>query len=375
MAIAHAKLSASGSSRWLNCPGSVKAEEPYSDQSSDSFFAREGSCAHEVADICLKSQNNADYQIGFEHFGVPVDKEMTDYVQEYLDYVRSFETKNTRLWAEERVCFNHVVPEGFGTCDAAVLDFNTKTLNIFDLKYGQGEAVFAENNSQGQLYALGFLNELDFLDDDIETIVIHICQPRKGMFTEWAITKADLLAFGEWVKERAALALSGDAERVPGEKQCRWCKAKDSCRALMGFTQKVLASDFDNLDAMPDPNVITDDEKRLILHSRKIIENFLKAVEESVFERLNKGDDFEGYKLVEGRSVRQWNDAAEDYLVSQLGDNAYNKKLIGITAAEKELGKGSLNDFTYKPAGKPTLALETDKRPAIDVKNDFDIIK
>ena len=140
--IEHAKLSASGSSRWLNCPGSVKAEEGYPNQPS-SAFALEGTRAHEVADLCLKASCDADVYIGKKVLDDVIDAGMAGYVQEYLDYVRSYETATSKLFTEERVDFSHVVPGGFGTLDAAVLDYDTKTCHIFDLKYGKGVKVDA----------------------------------------------------------------------------------------------------------------------------------------------------------------------------------------------------------------------------------------
>ena len=103
---------------------------------------------------------------------------MAHYVQEYLDYVRAHETKKTQLYTEERVDFSNIVPDGFGTMDAAVLDYDTGICHIFDLKYGQGIQVYSFENTQSQLYALGLLNELGFLDV-IKTFRIHIVQPRK----------------------------------------------------------------------------------------------------------------------------------------------------------------------------------------------------
>ena len=49
--------------------------------------------------------------------------------------------------------------------------------------------------------------------------------------TTWEITLEELLAFGEKVKEKAALAMKGEGEVAPSEKTCRYCRAKGKCRA------------------------------------------------------------------------------------------------------------------------------------------------
>ena len=85
---AHAKLSASGSARWLNCPGSVNAEKGVRDKSS--FFAQEGTAAHALAEHCLVNSVDAASQIGQTFEGFKVGVEMSDHVQTYVDYVLQF---------------------------------------------------------------------------------------------------------------------------------------------------------------------------------------------------------------------------------------------------------------------------------------------
>ncbi len=374
MGKAHAKLSASGSGQWLNCPGSIKAQESYKNESS--IYAIEGTQAHEVADICLKENQDADAYIGVEVLGEKVSAEMARYVQEYLDYVRAHEVKNSQLYTEERVDFSHVVPEGFGTMDAAVLDYDTGVCHIFDLKYGRGVQVYAFENTQSQLYALGLLNELGFLDA-IKSFRIHIVQPRKVTPEPWDISVEDLQQFGKYATERAELALTNSAPRVPGDKQCMWCAAKGDCEALAKFCEEIISAEFDDLDgtASLDPSIIPEFRKKTILDNKKLIESFLSAVEGSVFQEIADGGKFAGYKIVHGKSNRVWTDKAEKWLSRKIGANlAFKKSLIGITAAEKILGKGKIDRYVEKPEGKPTLVIETDKRAPIkfDVSDEFD---
>ena len=48
----HAKLSASGSKKWLNCPGSVAFEKEFPDEESE--FAKEGTTAHALGELKIK---------------------------------------------------------------------------------------------------------------------------------------------------------------------------------------------------------------------------------------------------------------------------------------------------------------------------------
>ena len=361
----HAKLSASGSGKWLNCPGSVKAEEAYPPQES-SPFAIEGSRAHELGELCLKNNKDAIDFLGDTIYKGIIEKDMTSYVQEYVDYVRRFETNNSTLMVQERVSFDHVVPGGFGTLAAAVLDYDNDTCHIFDLKYGKGVKVDAYENTQAQIYALGIEQALKGLfSEDINKYVLHIIQPRLNHFSSWEISQSNLDKFANWVEERADLALSGKGNRVPGEKQCKWCRAKGDCKALSDFTESLITGEFEDLDDL-DADILSEDKKKAILDNKKLIETFLKAVEASVFDQIERGESFKGFKLVEGRSIRKWNDKAEHKLISRLGSDAYSRKLIGIGEAEKKLGKEFIAELTIKPEGKTTLVPESDKREAIN---------
>lgn len=374
----HAKLSASGSSKWLNCPGSVKAESQYPDSQSE--YAEEGTLAHELADICLKNKQDAveyiDRKISCESNGKTltkiVDEEMAKFVQEYLDYVRSYENTETKLFTEDKVDFSNVVPGGFGTMDSAVLDFKSRICHIFDLKYGMTE-VLAEKNTQGLLYCVGFLNEIGWLEA-IDSFTIHIVQPRKYNYSSWNVSLEELKLFMEEAKIKAEEALKENPVRIPGEKQCLFCKANGDCPALEKLTFDTVGDYFDKKgDQEENIANLSEDKLKNILDNKSLIEKFLKQVEANVCNRLKAGAKFKGYKLVQGKSNRKWVDEAEEKLNELLGDKAYEKSLIGITTAEKLLKKDVVSTLTYKPDGQMIMASEDDPRPAVKpILDDFD---
>jgi hypothetical protein len=117
---------------------------------------------------------------------------------------------------------------------------------------------------------------------------------------------------------------------------------------------------------------------RRALEAKPLIEGWLGAVEGLVKDRLTNGEGFPGYKLVEGKSNRQWADIeeAEQVLGDLIGPEAsHTRKIISPAQAEKVLGKkrvGEIADLIVKPTGAPTLAPESDKRPPINISaSDF----
>ena len=74
---------------------------------------------------------------------------------------------------------------------------------------------------------------------------------------------------------------------------------------------------------------------------------------------------------MEGRSNRKYTDETKVAdVVTKAGFDPYEKKVAGITAMQKILGKKKfeelLGSLVYKPQGKPTLVPESDKRPEMN---------
>ena len=355
----HARLSASGSHRWLLCPGSVRLEEPLPETPSP--YAEEGTRAHELAARCLLEGLDADHPA---LAGWPV--EMRGPVQSYLDAVRA---EPGARKVEHRVDFSPWVPGGFGTGDCIVL--RDGEASLWDYKHGQGVRVEAERNSQLMLYALGAHQDYGHLYD-VTAWTLHIVQPRLDHHAHWRVTTAELLTWGEAVRGAAERALQDDAPLVPGAAQCRFCRAKALCRARAERNLATAREEFGR--AYPAPETLSVADLAALLSQLDEIEQWAKDVRAYALEQAECGVDLPRWKLVEGRAVRRWTEEAPAVLraAGLSDDQLYPRELLPLGAAEKLLGGKKkaapvVEACTTRPPGKPTLAPEDDPRPALQL--------
>jgi len=377
----HALLSASGASRWLNCPPSARLEEGYPDSTSE--FAEEGTLAHEFGDAALQLANGTMTSKQYSDLTKKLRKhklysaEMPGEVEKYTDYVLeqfSAAKKNTPgavLLVEEKVDFSEYVENGFGTNDASIIADDT--LEIVDLKYGKGVPVYAKENPQGMLYAIGALHKYD-LSYDIKNVKITIHQPRLNHVDSWTITADALHKWAEVkVKPAAELAYAGKGVQKAGA-HCKWCKVKAECATLASYNLRIAKREFKNEDdTFKDPHLLTDAQLIDVYGKLDLLTEWAAAIKTHMLKTALDGKQWPGYKVVEGRSNHHW--LNEDKVIERLKDEAFsdaqifNKKLKGITDIEKTLGKATFEEIMAglvgKPPGKPTFVKESDKRPAI----------
>ena len=367
----HAILSASSSERWLNCPPSARLCEAYEDKGSD--YAAEGTDAHALCEYRLK-----------QALGIPAEdpignlswynEEMEECAAGYAAYVvELLETAKQAcsdpvVMIEQRVDFSRWVKEGFGTADCILIADGV--LNIVDYKHGKGVEVSAVANPQMQLYALGALEIFDAIYD-IDTVRMTIFQPRKSNISVDQMDKADLYEWADTeLTQKAQLAYEGQGDFSCGE-WCRFCKAKAECRERATANLALARYEFQA------PALLNDEEIADILGKVDALTAWASDVKEYALQQAVSGKEWTGWKLVEGRSNRKYtSEAAVADAVESAGFDPYERKVLGVTAMQKLLGKTRFEEllapYIEKPQGKPTLVRSSDKRPEWNTaKHDF----
>ena len=364
---------ASAAARWMACPGSVKMCDGLPDEGSS--YAEEGTKAHELAALLLQWQ-------------VPEDKledsDMKVHVLAYVENVRKIAGGNPML-VEQRVDFSHVLdqPDCFGTADCIVLAQDE--IQVHDLKFGMGVKVDATENPQLMLYALGALRDYEMLGPFKQArLVIH--QVRLNHVSEWVVSIDDLHRFASQASMAAAMAMrpfedpGADLELIPGEKQCKFCRAKAHCSALTAYVEEAVGSKFDDLDA----EEITEGPERMgtnylahCMNAVALVEDWCKGIRARVERELLAGNTIDGFKLVQGRKgARKWSSEkdAEDALrrMKLKVEQMYDFKVISPTSAEKLAKAGTIGPRQWpqlqalitQSEGGLSVAPASDPRPA-----------
>lgn len=378
----HSVIGPSSSDRWLHCPGSVRLGEKFRERFGDrsSPFAEEGTAAHALAELKLRREIGEINDFTFRETSKDLMASKPDLEWKRLDWATNvyvdtvmaayYEAKHvcpdTMLVIEQRYDMSRWAKGCFGTGDATVV--SDEILHVFDYKNGSGVPVMAEENPQARLYGLGAVNEYGDLYG-FKKVRNTIVQPNLDSITTEELSREDLLAWGDSIREPARKAWEGVQEYAAGD-WCRFCPARALCyhRALQAMS--IFRGGLEN------PGAIPDSEIPKILEYADIAENWINDIRAYARSQALKGQNWPGFKLVAGRRPpRKWSNV--DAVVDQLSRAGYDdeqiykpREIINPGEAEKLLGKPAfraiLGQFTVQGEGAPTLVPESDKRLSIN---------
>jgi hypothetical protein len=360
----HAFLSPSSSERWFNCPPSAWLSEQFPDLGS--VFAAEGTEAHRLCEFLLHEMlgiPDTDPRPGMTYYTEEMEEAARGYVRFIREKLEAMKAEGAlpTVFVEQRVDLRAYIPESMGTSDCVIIADDE--IGIIDFKYGMHRV--PASSLQLRIYALGacelFRNLYDF-----SRVRMAIYQPRLNAVDEVSMDIEDLYRWAEEeLKPRAELAFAGQGEFSVGE-WCRNCRARRACRELAAHQLEIARYEF------TEPPLLSDEEIADVLSRVDDLVSWATGVKEYALQAALDGRRFAGWKLVEGKSVRKFtDDACVAARLEAAGIEPYEKRMLGLTALEKLLGKKNfrnlLADLVVRSQGKPILAPVSDRRPEMNI--------
>lgn len=377
----HAILSPSASSRWMQCPASVRMTRDIP-RGEDSVYAREGTQFHTLCEVEVSrrilNKEPGEYSMERLEWALETEDEWHEdqlaYVEKWVELIQGYldEDPEARLHLEVRV--ETGVPGCWGTADAVIV--YPDRIRVVDIKYGAGVRVSALENSQARLYGVGALETL--VDDPltIQEITNTIWQPRMNNFSEETLTRAELVQWRDEVTPIAKLALGEDAPFGPSETACRFCPIAGECGPRASH---MLAQDFG------DPDLLDGDELADAYSRTPGLKRWIADIENAALKRAyEEAGSVPGFKVVQSGGRRQIID--QDKAIEALTEAGYRLDDVSTTKIstfgqlDKLVGGGErlqhiLGDLLVKSEGRLSLAQESDPRPPADAlhsaKTDF----
>jgi len=383
----HSLFGASKSARFLSCPGSLRAEMGRADTAG--YFAAEGTVAHSLADEWLRTGVEPAHRVGETvsietgtgTHAIPIDATMLAYVGQYVEWC--FEAAGDQYF-EQRVDYSRLtpIPGQGGTADFFACRPGHLTLR--DFKFGVAEQIFAKENPQVMLYALGVIYEWDWLYE-FERVTISICQPRLGHFDTWETTKAELLEFAEVAKAGMHAAWEPNAPRVPSEKACKYCKAKIGCPALGKAIDDMVADSFAGGALEAPGEGLPTDRLLHVLSYQKLFEKYFSDCYKELERRARTGEKVPGWMLAEGKASRRVADpqgvvdtlgayglsSLDAWKVAALSPAELEQLLVVTRKVSLHVAKKAFSPFVVRVPGKAVFTTEgPGKRPAKELPFD-----
>lgn len=261
-----------------------------------------------------------------------------------------------------------------GSADMVGWSEKTNTFICGDLKTGDGHIVKAADNAQGMFYTgLAMRHFAKHFKFNINTkILIAIFQPtdrRDDPLDVWETDLVTIKAFMQRFKQAVKVSKSGDMNPNPG-KHCSYCPAAALCPAKTGLVQASLRIKVDSKDM-----VALNDGMEIV----EAVEAWCRDIRKLAHEQAEQGVKIDGWKLVNKRGRRMWNDApaVEQKLKNMrklTAPDYYTQTLLTAPALEKickqkKVDFKQFEEYISNVSSGTTMAHDSDKRPeAVAIK-------
>ena len=390
---AHAKYSASGSDRWLSCPGSIALSEGVPED-EESAAAWEGTCAHACLEFLILNRKDLKKAVAKAKVHKKKDErtgkiitwnaQMIECALDELKYLekRLKEYPGAVLKAESRVdASSFTMEDQFGTLDVEIAQ-EFGRLIIYDYKYGRFP-VDPEENSQLIYYALAKAEEYGYNFAEVELIVGQPRSSEGASRRSWVTSMTYLLEewFPRFKKGVEACEDYATAPLIAGD-HCKFCPAAFQCPEIsnkkLREAQVVFNDDVGVVEKLPALASIQMKNLPNVLDACDHIEKWIAAVRKHAFNVMERGEIVKGFKLVDKRSTRKWVNEEKVAAIAKthFGSKAFSKpELLSpaqIEAAFKDNKvilpkvKDWVTKHTTNESSGFTMVREDDKRQAVN---------
>lgn len=351
----HAALSPSSFKRVMQCPASFVAN--LHAPRTSSAAADRGTQLHELAEKLINHLSQDDNIQFMPEVAAESDEAL---VRNYVNYcLGHFVGAPEHSATEVRVDLSCITPivTAFGTCDFITYNPNTETLEIVDLKTGNGK-VSANNNVQLSLYAIGAVEKL--VDDGycVGTVITTIHQG--GAACSEQIDIFELLERKEKYIQ-AMIAATSPNPKYAINSECTYCPFMARCPAQY---QSLVA----NLGGITDIDadlVATTDPTALfpmvdLLSKKKQFVYYLESIETFLENELKSGHDVSGVYLRPVKGREQWvnEQSVVNYIFETYPDvAAMFVRPVTITEMRKLLGDVTVAELTAQSPASLRIAV------------------
>lgn len=336
------------------CPGSGHQEATVAEiEQKDTKYSAGGTKLHNIVPVVLAGGWPPDvHELSADEI------RSVDYCVEKTREVASRYSTDAVVITEYKLDLSEFDLQG-GTIDYGIVD-GTRAA-IMDYKFGYRYTDHPRFNTQILSYAIGL-----WIRFGVTEIELSICQPIKESEEQKYRTINITLEDIEAAVKRIALITEGtkpeDAPLIPGEKQCEFCSAFQSCKAIQ---EKVT-------EIVPQGNTIdtyfrglNEDDAQAFYDKVQLAKKWFSKAQDDIEEIIKSGQRFiTGYEIGPGRKSKKWK--SESAAKTELTILSHEKgissvdlvveKFITPAAALKLFGKDPRVDALYDTVeGSPTV--------------------
>ena len=297
----HCPWGPSSLERLDKCPGSLRECEGLAEYESED--ASRGTRIHEYASVLI----NGGRVDGADPEELEIAHKIADFAMREYSRIEGLSPADILVEVPLEFCeMPGAEPLYYGTSDLVCLDRVKKEVLVCDWKTGFKEVTEAANNLQGAAYALAAMQKYR-----MKSAHVIFFNPCINQLTEAWFDDPHALALE--IGRIIARAKAPDAPRVPGEEQCRYCRAAHAgtCPAHLATCKAVC-----NLAEAPLAATWSDDTLAEWYERFQLASKFLEGeVKPEIIRRARENGECGGYEVKEQSGGRDARDICQAWVM------------------------------------------------------------